>query len=50
MNGTGMAIPTRLEGILLYPIVANISNCERGLRVFCCTQQGETYDKARHTI
>jgi hypothetical protein len=49
-----MAIPTRpqgvrrAEGILLYPIEGNLSNCERGLRVFCCIQQGETYDKARH--
>jgi hypothetical protein len=56
MSGTGMVIPTRPqgargpEGILLYPIGGKLSNCERGLRVFCCTQQGETYDKARHMI
>jgi hypothetical protein len=37
------------EGILLYPNGGNLSNCERGLRIFCCTQQGETYSKARHT-
>jgi hypothetical protein len=55
-RGTGMAIPTRPqgargghEGILLYPRGGNLSNCKRGLRVFCCTQQGETYGKARHT-
>jgi hypothetical protein len=53
-SGTDMAIPTRPqaarghEGILLYPIGGNLSNCERGLRVFCCTQQGETHGKARH--
>jgi hypothetical protein len=39
-----------LEGILLYPIEGNLSNYERGLRVFYYTQQGETYDKAWHTI
>jgi hypothetical protein len=55
-SGTGMAIPMRpqgargLEGILLYPIGGNLSNYERGLRVFYCTQQGETHGKARHTI
>jgi hypothetical protein len=38
------------EGVLLYPIGGNLSNYERGLRVFCCTQQGETYGKARHMI
>jgi hypothetical protein len=37
------------EGILLYPIGGNLSNYKRGLRVFCCTQQGETYGKVRHT-
>jgi hypothetical protein len=54
--GTGMAITTRPqcarghEGILLYPIGGNLINGERGVRVFYCTQQGETYGKARHTI
>jgi hypothetical protein len=38
------------EGTLLYPIGGNLSNCDRGLRVFYCTQQGETYDKARRMI
>jgi hypothetical protein len=56
MSGISMAIPIRpqgeegAEGILLYPIRGNLSNCERGLRVFYHTQQGEIYDKARHTI
>jgi hypothetical protein len=36
-------------GILLYPIGRNLSNCEWGMRVFCCTQQRKTYSKARHT-
>jgi hypothetical protein len=34
----------------LYPTGGNLSNYERGLRVYCGTQQGETYDKARHII
>jgi hypothetical protein len=38
------------EGIPLYPIGENLSNCEKGLRVFCCTQQRETYGKARHDL
>jgi hypothetical protein len=38
------------EGILLYPIRKNLSNCERGLRVFYCTQKRETYVKVRHKI
>jgi hypothetical protein len=38
------------EDILLYSILGNLSNCERGLRIFCCTQQGETYGKAMHMI
>jgi hypothetical protein len=56
MSGTGMAIPARPqgargpEGILLYPIRGNLSNNERGLRVFCCTKQGEIYGKTRHAI
>jgi hypothetical protein len=29
------------EGILLYPIGENLSNCERGLVVFCCTNKGK---------
>jgi hypothetical protein len=29
------------EGILLYPIWRNLSNCERDMRVFCCTQTGD---------
>jgi hypothetical protein len=37
------------EGILLYPIGGSLINYERGLRVFCCTQQGKTYGKARDT-
>jgi hypothetical protein len=55
-RGTGMAIPMRPQGArgdwgyTLYPTGANLSNCERGLRVYCDTQQGETYGKARHTI
>jgi hypothetical protein len=53
---TGMAIPTRPQGARGawgYTVVPNrgiLSNCERGLRVYCGTQQGETYGKARHTI
>jgi hypothetical protein len=56
MSGTGMAIPIRCKvregpvGILLYPIGGNLSSYEMGLRVFCCTQQGKTYGKARHMI
>jgi hypothetical protein len=38
------------EGIMLYPIRGKISNCERGMRVLCYIQQGETYDKTRHMI
>jgi hypothetical protein len=38
------------EGIVSYPIRGNLSNCERGLRVLCYIQQGETYGKVRHTI
>jgi hypothetical protein len=38
------------EGILSYPTGGNHSNYERGLRVYCDTQQGETCGKARHTI
>jgi hypothetical protein len=38
------------EDILLYPIWGNLSNCERSVRVFYCTQQGKTYDKVRHMI
>jgi hypothetical protein len=38
------------EGILLYPIGGNLSNCERGLMVFCGTQQGETYGKTKHVM
>jgi hypothetical protein len=38
------------EGIVLYPIRGNLSNCERGLRVLCYIQQGETYGKARDTV
>jgi hypothetical protein len=54
--GTGIAIPTRpqgargSEGIEWYPTGRNLSNCKRGLRVQCDTQQGETYGKARQTI
>jgi hypothetical protein len=36
------------EGILLYPKEGKLSNCERGMRVFRYTKQGETSDKARH--
>jgi hypothetical protein len=55
-HGTGMAIPTRLQGAraawgyMIVPNRGNLSNCERGLRVYYGTQQGETYGKARHTI
>jgi hypothetical protein len=44
-----MAIPTDhtvQEGLLW----VNLSNYERGLRVLCCTQEGETYGTARHMI
>jgi hypothetical protein len=53
MSGTGTAIlqgrkvQEGLEGILLYLIRGNLSNCERGMRVFCCTQQGETYGRSK---
>jgi hypothetical protein len=56
MSGTGMTIPTKLQGARgaweysVVPNRRNLSNCERDLRVFCCTQQGETYGKARHAI
>jgi hypothetical protein len=46
----GRKVQEGLESIVLYPIRGNLSNCERGLRVLCHTQQGETYGKARHTI
>jgi hypothetical protein len=29
------------EGIMLYPIRGNLSNCERGMRVLCYIQQAE---------
>jgi hypothetical protein len=44
MSGTDMVylqgrkVQKGPEGILSYPIRVNLSNCERGLRVFCCTQ------------
>jgi hypothetical protein len=38
------------EGTEWYPTGKNLSNCERGLRVQCDTQQGETYGKARQTM
>jgi hypothetical protein len=43
-----MAIRTRSQGAR-GASVGNLSNCERGLRVLCGTQEGETYGKARHT-
>jgi hypothetical protein len=46
----GRKVQEEHEGIVLYPIRENLGNCERGLRVLCYTQQGETYGKARHTI
>jgi hypothetical protein len=33
------------EGILLYLIGGNLSNCERAMRLFCCTQQGKPMAK-----
>jgi hypothetical protein len=56
MSRTGMAIPTRPHGARgawgysIVPNKRNLSNCERGMRVFCCSQQGETYGKTRYTI
>jgi hypothetical protein len=56
MSGIGMAIPMRLQGAgeawgySVVPNTGNLSNCERELRVFFCTQQGETYGKTRHAI
>jgi hypothetical protein len=53
MSGTGMAgrkVQEGHEGILLYPIWRNLSNCERGLMVFYCTQKWETYGKTRHIM
>jgi hypothetical protein len=38
------------EDIVWYPTSWNLSNCERGLRVLCYIQHGETYGKTRHTI
>jgi hypothetical protein len=55
-RGTGMVylrdrkVQEGPEGIRLYQKGGNLSNCERGLRVYCDTQQGETYGKVRHTI
>jgi hypothetical protein len=46
----GLKVEEGPEDIVWYPTRGNLSNCERGLRVLCDIQEGETYDKGNHTF